>query len=179
MNGVFTPYVPGANDIALGEGVVHYNYGAGGGVIGATRNGSKFVIEKKIINIKYDGAYGPTKGLNRVEIFIPKLVINFLKLSYSNLAHGVPSTVTDKGDYHEFAYDLDFTSADVLTNIAFIGQKLDGKVVKIVVLNALNTGNINLNFKEKDEVVGEMEYTGFYAAATPTSPPFYVDDYDV
>jgi hypothetical protein len=177
--GVFVPKVPDAGDILLGEGVTYVNYNeVGEAIIGATQGGSKFKIEKKIINPKVDGMYGPVKGLQRAEIMIPKLTINFLKLNYTTLGYGVPSTVVDQGNYHEFSFDLNIEAADVLTNVAFVGQKHDGKAVKIIILNALNMGDIDLDFKEKGEVACPMEYWGFYAYATATTPPFQYLEYE-
>lgn len=178
--GVVTPVVPSANDILLGEGVLYVNYNeVGEAIIGATQGGSKFTLDTKLIDPKVDGVYGPVKGLKRVEKMIPHLVINFLKLTYVSLAYGVPCTVTDRGAYHEIAFNLNIESTDVLKNVAFIGQKHDGKACKIIVKNSLNVGNIDLNFKEKGEVTSEMDYEGMYAYATPTTPPFEVHEYDV
>lgn len=175
--GVFTPEVPDDNDLLLGEGIVYINYGeAGEAIIGATRDGSKYEEEKVIRTMQYDGAYGKTKGLRRYERRVPRLIVNFLKLSYVNLAYGFPGmTVTDKGDYHEIIFDLEIADADYLTNIAFIGQTHEGKAVYIKIFNALNDGNVGLNFKEKDEVVGEMQYTGHYDPTTPTTCPCEID----
>lgn len=179
-SGVNTPTIPDADDILLGEGVVYVNYGeAGEAIIGATQSGSKFVIDVKFIDPKVDGAYGPIKGLKRVEKMVPHLIINFLKLTYVSLAYGVPCTVTDKGDYHQIDFRLNIEAADVVKNVAFIGAKHGGKACKIIVKNALNVGNIDLNYKEKGEVTSEMDYEGLYAYATPTTPPFEIYEYDV
>lgn len=183
--GVFSPTVPqSSNDIMLGEGIVYKNYGeAGEAVIGATRGGSKFEIDNSIKSAAYDGAYGNTKGLRRYERCAVKLTVNFLKLTYTNLAYGMPVTVSDgtdsDGTYKEISFDLEISSGDVLTNVAFVGKKHDGKNCIIIVENALNIDKITWDFKEKDEVVSEMIYTGFYAYATPTTPPFKIWDYDV
>ncbi|RPI07216.1 MAG: hypothetical protein EHM64_00135 [Ignavibacteriae bacterium] len=182
--GVFSPTVPSkASDIMLGEGVIYKNYGTENLIIGATRGGSKLIIEKPIKEIKYDGAYGPTKQMRRVDTYLVKLVVNFLKLTYTNLAYGLPITVSDGADkdgtYKKIAFDLEIAAADVVTNITFKGLKMDGTSCLIKVLNALNIDNISLEFKEKDEVVSEMTYTGFYAAATPTDAPLEIWDYVV
>lgn len=179
-SGLVTPVVPNANDVLLGEGTTYINYGeAGEAIIGATQGGSKFEIEKKTINVKVDGAYGDIKGLKRIDVFIPKLIINFLKLNYTTLGYGVPSTVTTTSTYKEFAFRLNIEATDILKNVAFIGQKHDGKACKIIVENCLNDGNIALAFKEKVEVVSEMQFTGHYLYAYPVLPPFSVRDYDV
>jgi hypothetical protein len=180
--GVFSPVVPEkANDLLLGEGILYKNYGeAGEAIIGATRGGSKLEIERNIKQMAFDGAYGAHKGLRRYERFVAKLVINFLKLTYTNLAYGVPITVSDgtdqDGTYKKIAFDLDINASDVLTNITFVGQKHDGKYCIIKLENALNIDKIELEFKEKDEVVSEMTYTGFYSYATPTTPPLKIQD---
>jgi len=181
--GVFSPSsIATANDIFLGEGVVYKNYGvAGTAVLGATAGGSKLELDRKIKDIKYDGAYGSTRGLRRYETYECKLMINFLKMTYTNLAYGLPLTVSDGADadgtFKKIVFDLEIASTDVLTNVAFVGQKHDGKQVLIILNNALNIDKINLDFKEKDEVTSEMTYTGFYTFAAPTIPPLEIWDY--
>jgi len=182
MIGAFSSTIPEAGDILLGEGIVYKDYGeVSQAVIGATRGGSKLQIEKPIKVVAYDGAYGETKEMRRTELYIIRLVINFLKLSYTNLAYGLPITVTDGSDadgtYKKITFDLEIAAADVLTNITFKGKKMDGNTSLIKVLNALNINPISLEFKSKDEVVAEMTYTGFYFAATPTVPPLEIWDY--
>jgi hypothetical protein len=177
--GVVTPVVPLANDIKLGEGIVYINYGTDDIILGATDGGCKFKVEKKFIDIKYDGKYGATKGLKRVEIFIPRLIVNCLKLNHNTLGYGIPITVTDMTTYQRITFRLNIESTDVLTNVAFIGQAFDGKALKIIVKNALMDGDIELDFKEKASVVGELQYSGHYTYAAPTTPPFEIKDYDV
>ena len=166
----------------LGEGIVYKNYGVGGAaIIGAIRGGSKLQIDRKIRDINFDGAYGSVHGMRRYERYDAKLVINFLKLTYTNLAYGLPITVSDGADqdgtYKKIVFDLEIAAADVLSNVAFVGQKHDGKQCIILVENALNIDKIALEFKEKDEVTSEMTYTGFYTYAAPTTPPVKIWDY--
>ena len=177
---VFSPAVPEkASDLMLGEGEVYKDYEeAGSALVGATRGGSKLEIEWEKKEIEYDGAMGPTKGMRRTTRFVPKLMINFLKLNYSNFAYGLNVTVSDgtdkDGTYKETAFDTSFDAADVLDNMTFKGYTADGDYYIIKVLNALNIDNISLEFKEKDEVVSEMAYTGFYTYAAPTTPPLVI-----
>ena len=180
--GVVTPTVPAKNDILLGEGVIRYNYTSGGGtVLGATRGGSSLKIERTIKEIAYDGAFGPTKGLRRKTIVVPRLIVKNLKLNYTTipLMFGSSFTVSDEGDYHKIIEDMDMADADYLTDITFVGQKLDGKACIIIVYNALGDGNIEFAFSEKDEVVPETTFTGHYATGTPTTIPYELRDYDV
>lgn len=178
--GVFTPEVPIDNDILLGEGVFYADYGeVGQAVIGATRGGSKLEVERVVREMPYDGAYGQQKGLRRYERYAPKFVANLLKMTYLSLSYGVPCDTSDEGDYHELVFRLNIEDTDYLTNIAFVGKKLDGKSCIILLYNVLNDGNISMDFKEKDEVVSEQQYAAHYDSSTPTTPPLEIRDYDV
>jgi hypothetical protein len=170
-----------AKDLLLGEGVLYVNYEEDGqAVIGATRGGSKLEIDWSKKEVDYDGSMGPTKGMRRTERFVAKFVINFLKLTYTNLAYGLNVTVSDgtdqDGTYKKISFNLTFASTDVLKNITFVGYKADGTYCIIKLENAFNMDNISLEFKEKDEVVSEMTYTGFYTYAAPTTPPLVIQE---
>jgi hypothetical protein len=174
----FNPAVPAkANDILLGEGVVK----AAGTVIGATQGGSRLEIDRTIDAVKFDGAYGPVKGLRRWNRRVAKLIINFLKITYVNMAYGLNVTVGDgtdaDGTYKEITFDLDFAAADVLDYITFEGYKHDGTACIIRLEKALNLGNISAEYKEKGEIIMPMEYTGFYTYAAPTTVPDSIRDY--
>jgi len=178
----FEPAVPqSAKDIMLGEGVLYVDYGEiGEAVIGATRGGSKVEIERTIKTVDYDGAMGATKGMRRTERFVVTLVVNFLKLTYTNFVYGLNATTADgtdgDGTYKKITFDTTFASTDMLTNITFKGYKANGKYCIITITNALDIGNVGIEFKEKDEVVTERTYTGFYTYAAPTTPPLTIQE---
>lgn len=170
-----------AKDVLLGEGLVYKDYGESGqALIGATRGGSKLEIERAIKEMEYDGSMGPTKGMRRTERFVAKLMINFLKITYVNLAYGLNVTISDGSDvdgtYKKIAFDTDFDANDVLDNVTFKGYKADGTYCIIKVTKALNIDSIGLEFKEKDEVVSEMTYTGFYTYLAPTTAPLVIQE---
>ena len=178
----FTPAVPqSAKDILLGEGVLYVDYGeVGEAVIGATRGGSKVEIERVIKEVAYDGSMGATKGMRRTERFVVKMIINFLKLTYTNFVYGLNAAVADGADqdgtYKKITFNTTFASTDLLTNITFKGYKANGKYCIITIGNALDIGNIGLEFKEKDEVISERTYTGFYTYAAPVTPPLAIQE---
>lgn len=178
--GLFNPQVPTDNDIGLGEGIVYFDLDeVTEAVIGACRGGNKIEIDKIIREMPFDGAYGPHKSLRRYERYVPRLIVNLLKISYLSLAYAMPVTVTDMGDYHQIDFRLNIEDTDYSNNVAFVGQKLDGKAIIAYFYNALNDGNISFEFKEKDEVTSEMQYTAHYASNALTTVPFEFRDYDV
>lgn len=168
-----------AKDLLLGEGTLYIDYDeVSEAPIGATRGGTTFEIERSIKEVEYDASMGATKSMRRYERCIARLVINFLKLTYTNLAYGLNVTVSDGSDvdgtYKKISFDTDINSTDVLTNLTFYGKKANGKYCLIKLLNVFNTGNISFEWKSKDELVGEMTYTACYAYATPSTPPFEI-----
>jgi len=172
-----------AKDILLGEGILYYNYGeVSQAVIGATRGGSSLNLDWTKREIAYDGALGAARGLRRTERLVATLVVKFLKFNYTMLQYGLNVTVSDvtdqDGTFKKISFDTGFESTDVMTNIAFKGYKADGTYCLIILQNALNINNIGLEFKEKDEVVNEMTYTGFYTYAAPTTPPILIQEED-
>lgn len=168
-----------AKDLLLGEGTLYKDYDEiSEAAIGATRGGTTFEIERSIKEVEYDGAMGATKGMRRYERCVVRLVINFLKINYVNLAYGLNVTVSDGSDqdgtYKEITFDTDLNSTDVMTNLTFYGKKADGSYCLIKLLNVVNTGNISLEWKAKDELVGELTFTACYAHATPSTPPLEI-----
>lgn len=176
MAGVVTPEVPATTDIWLGEGKIYTNYGeASAAVLGATRGGSKFSVDREIRDITFDGAFGPVSGLRRKTRIVPSLTVKMLELNYTNLPQCFGGmTSSDEGSYHKIIEDSDITSGDYLTNVAFVGQTLAGKYVIIIVKNALGDGKIDLALDAKDEIVSESTFTGHYDASTPTTVPYEI-----
>lgn len=84
---------------------------------------------------------------------------------------------TDETTYREFTPNLEVTLDDYLENLTLVGQRLDGKKVKIVLNNCLNDGKIELALEEKDEVVNETQFTGHYKGNSPTTCPIELFEY--
>lgn len=84
---------------------------------------------------------------------------------------------TDETTHKEYTIDLELESEDYLENITLIGQRLDGKKMKIVLKNAMNDGNISLAFEEKDEVVNETQFTGHASQINDFACPLEIYEY--
>lgn len=182
MVGVFNPnVVENASDLWLGECAVYANYTGTPVLLGATNGGSKLDLTRTIKDVKYDGAYGKTKELKRTEKLDCKITVNFLKITYANLAYGIPITVVDGSDkdgtYKEIQFDLEMTSSDVLDDISLVGKKWDGKDGIIILENALSVDKIEFDFKSKDHLAAQIIYSGFYTYAAPSTAPLKIRDY--
>lgn len=171
-----SPKCPDSTNVVLGEGKIYVNYGeAGQAELGATRGGSTFTVERDIKEVAYDGAYGKTKGKRRKLTVNPMLVVNMLELNYTNIPQAYAGmTVTDEGAYHKIIEDIDLVDGDYLTNVAFVGERMDGKAVIIIINNALGDGNVEWALTEKEEVVAETTFSGHYDCASPTVVPYEI-----
>lgn len=74
--------------------------------------------------------------------------------------------------YREYKPTLEIADGDYLDNVTLVGARNDGKKVKIVLKNCLNDGNVELGFKEKDEVVSSTEWVSHYLNTAGTTTPF-------
>lgn len=89
-SGVIATTMPNANDIVLGEARVYGNYDLPTETeIGALQGELKLNVSRKIEDMKYNGAYGPTLDIDSVPLkryreFIVKLSIQTLGLKYIN-----------------------------------------------------------------------------------------------
>lgn len=178
MVGTVTPQVPYSDDITLGEGTVYKHYNeAEEEVLTHTAGGIEYVEECVYIDPIVDGVYGSTRGHKRYNTRIPRFNINAGKLTYDNLFTGIPHTQTDAGDYYSTRLNIGISASDVVDNIAFVGKTHGGKTVEIIVENIINDGNIEMEFKEKSEVICKMQYTGF--STDGITIPATINKYDV
>lgn len=84
---------------------------------------------------------------------------------------------TDETTYKLYRPDLEITDNDYLDNITIIGQKMDGKKIKIIQKRCLNDGNIALALEEKTEVVHETVFTGHYHKDSGLTCPISIYEY--
>jgi len=84
---------------------------------------------------------------------------------------------TDETTYRLIKPDLEITSEDYLENITLISQKMDGKMVKIVLRNCLNDGNIDTALEQKSEIVNGTTFTSHYEPSAGTTTPLDLYEY--
>ena len=94
--------------ILVDAGAVYLNYGLPAErLLGATRGGNEFNLNRTIKDIEIDGVKGSTKGLRRVTEVRPQLTCNLIELSLDNLlkaiagasASATPATLVVDAEY--------------------------------------------------------------------------------
>jgi len=157
-----------AEKILLGAGVV----AIGAIPVGLTRGGSAFVVEREIREIEADGDRGPVKGRIVIDREVAKLTINALELfSKDEITKYYPATTltTDK-----WTSDLVIKDGDY-NDVTWTGKTKDGENVIVNLTDAINMGNIEWTFEDKNEVVPELEMTATYDESARDTPPWSVD----
>jgi restriction endonuclease S subunit len=84
-------------------------------------------------------------------------------------------TYTNETTYRKIVPNLEISDTDYIDNITIISQKFDGKIIKIILDNCLNDGNIDLALQQKSEVVNSTTFTSHYVSGT--TPPFRIREY--
>jgi hypothetical protein len=172
-------HLNGANpdNLVLGAGAIYFNYGeVSEAAIGATRGGSTFTVEREIVPIEQDGAYGAIKGLKKKIRIQPILLVNAMELNtttYAKFFAGM-TVSTSNVDYDLVTENVAIADGDYLTNVAFVGETEAGDDVVIIVKNALGDGSIEFAIEDKNEIVPEVQFTGHYLSSALTTVPYEV-----
>jgi hypothetical protein len=178
---IFTPKIASTDEVILGEAIIIANFGTANEIeLGATRGDNVLNVARTIRDIAMDGTYGSVKGFSRVTQELATLKINALELC-SNAVNLYCSTSIGTGTdnaggkfgaaaFHKISSDLDVSDSDYFTNVAAVGFTKSGKPVAAIIHNALGDSNINYAFKNHDEVVADVTFSGNYEnSGTPSS----------
>lgn len=165
------------NNILLGEGAIYFNYGieTKETVAGVTRGNGKFEKKTKWHEIDFNGKKGKTKGMTRKIGVDVKLTFGALELCPENLEkYYADVKVTSDESFDIATGKTDITEKDYLDNVAFVGKSKGGKDVIIVIKNALGDGDIEMAFKDDDEVVDKVEFSGTYDPEKEDEEPWEI-----
>ena len=146
-------------EILLGAGAYYKNlkYAEGTGwtgkILGATSGGGKVTIEPEYMDIEVDGATVKVKGLTKKVAEVATMEVNLLELNEANITqalHMKEDTETVVEGYRVYKSVRDISDEDYFDNVAFVGTLTSGKQVIIIFENALLTGAMELEPKNKE-----------------------------
>lgn len=91
--------------IIIDAGAVYLNYGLGNQrLLGATRGGNEFNLNRVTKNIEADGLKGAVKGMKRVTEVNPQITANLLELSVENLIAAIAGAEQSDRGYIELEH---------------------------------------------------------------------------
>ena len=141
-----------------------------GTILGATRGGGTFTVTRDIRTPEIDGMrYKFKKGdfIDSTDAFITTTLVEVTKENLCALL-GI-ATPAATGNITTIKLPTALTDNSYMTNICWVGELADGRLVLISLLNAFNSADFSLTFSDKSEGTLAVE---FHATQDE------VDDYD-
>jgi len=146
--------------IFVDAGAVYLDYGLSTQrLLGATRGGNEFNLNREIRDIEVDGVRGSVKGLRRRTVCRPQITCNLIELSLDNLIKAIAgadqvgstkqlvidSEYVGEGDGSQVIFDLDHSNVVEDTEKVYIDGVLQSRSAKydsrFVGVNAANNKN--------------------------------------
>lgn len=187
------PVAPKPEKVQLGNGIVAINFNPDNWndqemiLLGATRGGGNYNVEKTNRAIRFDGDKGEnTKGLKVIDEWVINIVVNTLEVDLDALKRAIPGDIaepeTSTGNegtpaYRKLRPRAEYTEEDYFKNIAYITRTFAGNVVAYVVENPLGDGNLTAAFEDKNEVVPELTFSGHFDPKTMDEVPTFIVEY--
>ncbi len=146
-------------ELLLGAGAYYknlkYEEGTGwdGEILAATSGGGKVTIEPEFLDVEADGATVKVKGLTLKVGEVATMEVNLLEFKEDNLIkalHMVEDTSVNVEGYKCYTSTRSIADTDYFENVAFVGTLTSGQQVIIIFENALLTGSMELEPKNKE-----------------------------
>lgn len=139
--------------------------------LGVTRGGGTFVVNQEMRQAEVDGVRYRFVGDTFVDSVDAQLTTTLLEVTPGNIKRILGSAdITTSGQKSKVEMRTRIANTDYLTNLCWIGDLADGRLVCIGFAYALNTAGMNLTFTDKGEATMPVEFHAFQGD---------VEDYDV
>lgn len=129
-----------------------------GELIGATRGGGTFTVTREIRTPEIDGIRYKFKGGDFVDSVDAYLSTTLVEITPENITALLAGTATTSGKKTTIKMGTAITTDDYLTNICWVGDLADGRLVLICLKNAINTADFSLTFTDKGEGTLAVEF---------------------
>lgn len=145
-----------------------------GTLLGATKGGNVFEVNRTLRDIRPDGAKGPVKGFRRLEEVAATLSVNLLEITEANLLTALPGSSASS----HVITGAEVDDNDYIDKVALVGTVtgFDGTTAPIICIleNVLVEGPLSMNFSPKDEQVIKLVFTAHFAATDLDTEPWSV-----
>ena len=123
-----------------------------GALLGATRGGGTFTVTREIRTPEVDGMRYPFKGSDFVDSTDAQLSTTLLEVTPQNIADLLATgTATTSGKKTTVKMATAIDTTDYLTNICWVGDLADGRLVLICLKNAINTADFTFTYTDQGE----------------------------
>lgn len=129
-------------------------------LLGVTNGGGTFSVTREMRNPQIDGLRYRFKGGTFVDSADPFLSTTLVETTPENFAIGFGGAVTTSGKKTTVKMPTALTDASYLSNLCWVGDLADGRLVLICLYNALNISDFTFTFKDKGEGNFGVEFHG-------------------
>lgn len=153
-----------------------WTVGSPGYLLGATRGGNVFEINRTIRRMDPDGAKGPVKGFRRLEEVAATLTVNLLEITEENIQMMIGgSDLTAHVITGEEIADEHY-----ITNVVLVGTMSDPalpgttKPIILKLKNCLCDGPFSLGMAPKEEAVVAVVFTAHFLPTDLVTEPWEI-----
>lgn len=147
-----TATASGITDSAALKTAVTAAITAGTNILGATRGGGTFTATREIRTPEVDGMRYPFVGSDFVDSVDAFLSTTLIEVTPASIAATLGNaTSATSGKKTTIKMHTAIQDADYMTDLCWIGDIADGRLVMITLKNALNTSDFTLTFTDKGE----------------------------
>lgn len=161
--------------IVLDAGALYADYGeAGQRLLGSTKGGSVFTVQREDRMVELDGARGKVVGLNRPIEHTAMLETTLMEVTREILIDLMLGTSVSDGTHFTITPSNTIALADYLTNIALAADVMNTTDLMIVkLLNAIAVDGFTFTLNDKNEGEVSAKFEANYASATGFGTPPY------
>ena len=165
-----------ANRMILDAGALYKDYGGTPVLIGATKGGAVWTVERDDREVEVDGARGPIVGLVRKVRETARLEVTLVEISLQTLQDLLgDAVVASDGTHKTITPDLTIADSDYDDNIALVATSSGSSdPVVLSLLNALHRGEWSITTVDKEEAGLSLIFVAHYAIAAVETVPYEI-----
>lgn len=147
---------------------------APGTLLGATKDGNTFELDRRFIDVRPDGSIGPIKGFRRRDEIIGKLTVNLMEITEANLLVALPGATAAA----HVITGGELADADFIDKVAIVGNitgfTMTSAPAILVVENALVEGPFSVKMSPKGEAVIQLVFVAHFLSTALSTEPWSI-----
>lgn len=163
-------------------GIINGTITGKGEIVGATRGGGSFNTTREMRTPEIDGMrYGfvGSDFVDSIDAYISTTLVEITPANFQALL-SAGTNPTTSGKKTTVKMKTAFSDSDYLTNVCWAGDLADGRVVLIVLKNAVNTADFTFTYTDKGEGTLAVEFHARQASVADYDyAPFEVIFFDL
>jgi hypothetical protein len=162
--------------VVFDAGAVYLNYGlAGERLLGATRGGNSFRLERETRDVPADGSTY-TRSLKRISRVVATMVVRPLELTAENLLLGIAGAMAEDAVPGVRVVGAAIRDQNYLSNVALVATVQGRSDPAIIVIeNALAAeAGVRLNLSAREELIPELAFVAHFLAEAPQTEPWSI-----